>query len=566
MKKIILFVFLSLLAFLTACTTVGFHDLSEKKKNNYLDNRPKLMLSIVVDQMRSDYLMRFKDKLTPGIDTNGRLGGFQYLIENGAYYPLAEYSLLQNMTGPGHANILTGANAYLNGIALNTWQSPFQTDTDYCVRDTRYSIVTSSTETINSKGVSPQFLRATTLGDELKNASAPSKVVSVSLKDRSAVLLGGHRSDLSLWFDTKPFQWVTSTFYTEKLPEWVNVENSKIKTTINSETSFKKVSADSNLTPDREPAGKNLTYGKGLGLSFPHSVKIGKKDAIKLPYGLNITADAAIAAFDNEQLGRDKFSDMLAVSFSSFDYMGHAFGPNSREMEEMLVATDQAISKLLNHINSSIPGGLENVLIMLTADHGASPNPEWLAGNKIPAGRINSAKLIERAELKLTEKFGKPVNTNWIIYDNDFNFFLNQPLIKKMKLDRSSVETVTKEVLVDSNKFIQVFTRSEYFEGNLPVGMFRNLIENTYVDGRSGDVIAIPFPHNLHDDRKFVADHLTGYSYDRYVPLLISGSNIVANTYSEQAKIVDIAPTLSYLLGIVPPSMSEGRVLSEIMQ
>jgi predicted AlkP superfamily pyrophosphatase or phosphodiesterase len=521
-----------------------------------LKNRPKLIVTIVIDQFRADYLTRFQSRFLPA-KKGPQVGGFQYLMTQGAYFPFGQYDLLQCMTGPGHASILTGAYPYVGGIPLNSWFDQNKKKTTYCVEDSESPLV-GPEKSASSSGVSPRNLVATTVGDELKNAGYPSQVVSVSLKDRSSVLMGGHRADLAIWMDPTSHQWVSSRYYLPKqeLPSWVKKLNQETLPPLGKEYVWKISGQGTGFsTADSIPPS---------GQSFPHVSQFGSKADLANPLGLELTEIAAENAVNALRLGQGETTDLLAVSFSSHDYVGHAFGPNSREMEEMTVAEDRVLSRLFNFLEQKVPGGLQNVVIAFTADHGVAPSPEWGKMNKLEAGRIDENQLAKSLSEHLKEKFGNPKNGAWVLQVIDLNFYLNHEAIRDKGLENSVVEAAAKSYLEKSPYTAFVLTYSEYLDRKLPPGMFEKQTLHTYYKGRSGDVILLAKPYFIPVGS--TADHFTSYSYDRTVPIILAGRSIQPGIYATRAEVVDIAPTLSFLSGVIPPSLSEGRVLHEILR
>lgn len=523
----------------------------------YAVEKPKLILMVVIDQFRSDYLTRFKKRFKPAHGANGEVGGFEYLTSEGAYYPFAEYDILQSMTGPGHATVLTGAYPYQSGIPVNEWYDASLKKKIESIEDSKTKPVPEST----LAGMSPTNLLATTVGDELKNAGYPSRVLSVALKDRASILMGGHRADLAIWFDPKSFQWVSSQYYLPegKLPDWLIALNGSITAQKGKPTKFDKQGPGTGLSTDNPMVVAEAV--KDSGAEFPHVQPIGSKGSLNLPFGLDLTEAAAEKMIEQYNLGNGKATDVLAVSFSSHDYMGHAFGPNSREMEEYAVADDQSISKLLNFVKKRVPGGLSNVVVVLTADHGTPSNPDWLKKEKIDAGRLDSKNLITAVENRLEQKFGKLGNEHWIISEFAFNLYLNKSAIGKKKLNVSDVESEAKAALLEIHGVAHVVTSTDYAKRILPPGQHERQILKTYYPGRSGDLVIIPLPNYM--SNYATVTHQTGYNYDRMVPVILSGFHIKKGVHAQKAEVVDIAPTLSFLTGTVAPSMSEGRVLSE---
>jgi hypothetical protein len=479
----------------------------------------------------------------------------------GAYFPFAEYDILQPMTGPGHATILSGTYPYLGGIPVNEWFNG--KNQVYCVADSEFETVGPAKPWPQS-GTSPRNFLGTTVGDELKNAGLPSKVVSVALKDRAAILMGGHRADLALWMDTGSFRWVSSSFYlpNRKLPPWVESLNGKLQTRSGQHYLWTLPSL-----PETTQAIFNVNRSgpdiKAIGDSFPHPVIRGTESELGSPGGLDLTVEAAEAAFEATHLAQGKGTDLLAISFSSHDIVGHAFGPNSRENEEMVVAEDRAIARLLGFIAKKVPGGLKNVVVALTADHGVAPVAEWLAAHRMDAGVVHERELNPRLEEKLEKKFGKIEGAPWLAFSVDFNYWINRSALEKAKANLEEVSNELKRILLEEKYFAYAFTGMDVDNHHLPPGMHERRILKTYFPGRSGDVIAIPRPFYYVGES--TANHMADYSYDETVPLVLAGPGIRRGKFATRAEVVDLAPTLTYLLGIVRPSLSEGRVLSEAL-
>lgn len=552
----------SLVAVLLVFTTLS--PLATSAASQASPDSPKLVLVMVIDQFRADYLTRFKKLFKPALSKSGEVGGFEYLTTQGAYYPYGEYDLLQCMTGPGHATILSGSYPYQMGIPINNWFSRESQKHVYCAEDLDAPLV--GVDASKAKyGRSPKNFWGTTVGDELKNAGHPSKVVAIALKDRSAIMLGGHRADLAMWLDQSSMQWISSKFYWSdgKTPSWVQKLNESITKRKQATYQWNKGSQDSGLSFAESFADTENANIFG-GTQFPHQVKAGSRGAIGIPLGNDLTLEAAEHALKAFDLGKHRSPDILAVSFSSHDIAGHAFGPNSRELEEMTLADDRAISRLLNSVRKSVPGGLKNVVFVLTGDHGVAPVPEYLQRFKVPAARVSLEATSNQINDRLNSKYGKPKQGEWILYADDYNYFLNASAIAEKGLERSLVEAEGKAALKNVPGFAYVFTSSEYETRKLPPGMFGRQASKTFVPGRSGDIIGILKPfHILSED---TASHLTGYSYDRTVPIIIGGAPMKPGKYAQKAEVIDIAPTLSFILGVLPPATSEGRVLSEAIK
>ncbi len=507
--------------------------------------RPKLIVTLVIDQFRPDYISRFEKKLLPALQKNGEAGGLLYLTTQGAYFPQGQYDLLQCMTGPGHATILTGAYPYQHGIPLNDWFDRKASKRVYCVEDPSALLV--GLEKTPAMGASPRNLRVTTLGDELKNAYPQTRVVSIALKDRSAILMGGHRADLALWFDSGSLRWITSRFYISQggLPGWVAALNASLAPRLGKPAEWK--------TPQ-----------------FTHASTWGKYEALASPAGLELTADAAIRALEELKLGQRANSDapdLLSVSFSSHDYVGHQYGPYSPEIEEMTIQDDRATSKLINAVRKKIPGGLKDVWFVFTSDHGIPPIPEELAKNRVPSGRLLEQEIASAIDQRLNREFGKAPSGKWVSFYTDYNFYFDPRAMQEHARERETIERAAKEVASAFEGVSHAFTRSDYQKRLLPPAMFERKILKTYLDDRSGNLILITRPA-IQPGGPPSTTHFTAYSYDSTVPIAFVGAPFKksASPRTEKAEVVDIAPTLSFVLGLVPPSGSEGRVLGEALR
>jgi hypothetical protein len=528
--------------------------------------RPRLVLTLVIDQFRADTLPRFKDRLLPARQTNGRPGGLRYLMENGTYYPYAQYEILQSMTGPGHATILTGSYPSQNGIAANDWYDDIKRERTYCTEDAAYSTIGAEKQKPHA-GTSPRNLVGTTVGDELKNSGfSQSKVITVALKDRAAILLGGHRADGAYWMDKSGKRWVSSTFYFPDgiLPAWVGNVNTEISKAAGSAFTWKAEGPGTGLSLTDSMALKD-EWNQRIGSKFPHKLKSATPEALSSPWGIDATLELALAALRTEKLGSDRSPDLLAVSFSTHDYIAHAFGPNSREAEEITLAEDRAIARLLGTIEQLVPGGLAEVTVTLTADHGGPHNPDWLAKNRVNAGRIDEAALLTRLEERLQKEFGKPQGAEkWIGYGVDFAWTLDpHPVVQSGKPNRAFEEVLRAELLKEPGA-AHVLTASDVNDNRFPAGALERQIKKTWFKGRAPSVMLIPKP--FYQPAEDTVTHLTGYSYDAVVPLILSGKGIQKGVQAVTAHVVDLAPTLTWLLGVTPPALSEGRVLSEAVR
>ncbi len=498
-------------------------------------DRPKLIVLVVIDQFRADYLTRFESQFLPAVQKDGKLGGFRYLMSKGAYYPLGKYDVLQSITAVGHMTVSTGSYPYLSGIVANSWFDRAEKKEVYCTEDSQSPLIPGDPSDLE-EGRSPKRLTGSTIGDQLKVSNGSSRVYSLAIKDRSSILMGGHTADLALWLNKKTGQWTTSEYYlpSKKLPQWVEELNQKSKKTLRS-----------SKNPDE---------------------KLDLSDVIASPIGNLLTADAVDAALVSLRLGRGQAPDLFAVSLSTHDAAGHRYGPNSREMEEMTLSDDRMISRLLNSIQKSTPGGLKNVVVVLTGDHGVAPNEEWSKTIRLPFKKLDTDVIKNRLNAHLDSKLGKSGESPWVLEEMGFHFYLNLPVMNQKGIELTRVEELAKEFLKSIPGVAQAFGSRDYESKRLPPGKLERQILHSYFPGRSGDLVIVPQSFvvpSLATQR--AATHITGYSYDQTVPIIFSGMHIKRGVYASQAEVIDIAPTLAFLAGVIPPSSSEGRVLSEIL-
>ncbi len=473
--------------------------------------KPKLIVFMVIDQFRTDYLSRYRSEF--------RKDGFRALIDRGAYFPYGEYDVLQAMTCPGHATVLTGAYPYQMGIPINDWYDQTLKKKRYCVEDPDFHWVGS--ETPEHSGTSPQTLHGTTLTDELKNSGAPSRVISFALKDRAAILMGGHRPDFSFWLDHKNRRFVSSDYYLKdkKLPDWIESLNRKVEKS-------------------------NCDYNTSCGVE--------------------LTVDAfesVIKEFKNKPLKNS--TDFISLSFSTHDYAGHRFGPNSPEIHDVTLAEDLAVSRIRKIVETQYPGGLKNVLFVLTGDHGVSPSPEYLKDTGIDSGRIDEKALVDEMNSFLNKKY--KTKTTWVPFSLDLNFFIDEKVAEDNKIDLNTVARDIKQIALKNSAILYAFTEQDVLLRQLPPVQFERQILKTYLHGRSGHVVGIHKPYYIVANANHTS-HMSGYTYDRTVPIIFSGFGIKSGLYPERVEVIDIAPTLASLLGILPPALSEGKVLKSVFK
>jgi len=384
-----------------------------------------LGIVLVIDQFRADYLMRFEEKFLPP-----SANGFRAIMQKGAYFPLADHGLLQDMTGPGHAAILSGSYPYRNHISINWWFDRELNKEQYCVEDDSTKIIGSDGVVTTAKfGISPKNFNATTVGDELKNVDRPSRVVSIALKDRAAVLMGGKRADNVFWFDDKGCQWVTSDYYQKELPEYVKKQNTHL-------ASMKKEKFSWGLFKDIQYCSKESTL---------------------TPWIPEETFKLALNTVDEMKLGRGKDTDLLLLSLSSHDYLGHRVGPNDENMEKMTIAEDKLIADFLTKLSKKLPNGLNDVFLVLTGDHGAPPSPKSLPQAKIPSENISEEVTIKLIEDTLTKEFGKPKGGKWVRDFVEFQVYFNREALVDAKVSVNQAVAACRKRLLQERYLDQVW-------------------------------------------------------------------------------------------------------------
>lgn len=486
----------------------------------------RLGVLVVVDQFRADYLMRFREEFK---------GGFKRLQKEGAYFPLADHGLLQNMTGPGHAALLTGAYPYRHGITLNYWYDRKKDQTLYCVQDDAFPQIGRDGEVKGYKGLSPKNLNATTVGDELKNAGRSSRVVSVSLKDRAAILMGGKRADHAIWFDDDHCQWVTSRFYETTLPAFVQKRNVELAKLPN----------------------QTMSWG-------PYqNIKYCSHESTRTPWAIQETLDLALGSMDELKLGQGNDVDLLLVSLSSHDYLGHNLGPNDDHMKALTLAEDEKLGWFMDQIEKRM-GGSDRVFYVFTGDHGIPPLPSSLPNSRVDTENVPMKRTQDLIEKTLTKKFGRPKGGKWIKRLHSYQVYFDQSALASAKVSMSRAIQVLRPVLLSEPYLDHVLSQEEVMaDRKVPPADFGKIVDRT-LHARGGDMIMVFKPFHYSDS--YPLTHMTHYSYDRYVPLIFMGEAFKAGTYRQIVNIADLAPTLSSVLEVIPPAQSEGRVLTEILQ
>lgn len=528
MKKLSAFLFFSFFLFIFIC-----------------HSQPRLVVGIVVDQMRYDYIDKYWNKFSPD--------GFRRLVQEGYNCKNTNYNYVPTFTGPGHASIYTGATPSVHGIVSNEWIDKTTGKRVYCAYD---DSTTSVGGTAKAGKMSPKPLLTTTIGEELKKVDPQSKVIGIALKDRGAVLPAGHHANAAYWFDASNGNWITSSYYMKELPAWVNDFNkrelakkylSQSWTTLFPIEQYTESDADDN---DCEEPLKG-TFRPVFPYDLPFLMKQnGGVGLIRsTPFGNSFTKDFALETIRQEKLGKDAVPDLLCVSFSSTDYIGHQFGPQSVEVEDCYLRLDKDLGELLRFLDEWV--GKDNVLVFLTSDHGANEAVPCLRKKNIPAGILH-----EKQASDLLKKFISDTYKDTIrLIVNDFDVYLDRKKIESKGLNWTDVKNKTALYLRGINGIVDAVTSDEVQAGifSSPGDSIRFKVKAGFYPGRSGDVIFVLKPGWLEGYERGTS-HGSPYWYDTHVPLLWWGHSVKPGSSEETLTITQIAPTVSQILKVPVPN------------
>ncbi len=535
---------------------------------------PKLVLQITVDQLRGDMPSAYLDKMGKG--------GFKYLLSEGVVYKDAHHNHANTETIVGHATLATGALPAVHGMIGNVWYDDKLQRLVYNVEDSRYPLlsadagVNQKTEidptqrTAKSSGRSPSNIQVSTFSDEVMIASnGKAKVFGVSVKDRGAISMAGHMGK-AFWFSKKSGEFVTSEYYYDKYPEWVTGWNAAKPTEKYHQKSWQLSQKQENYVFAKQDDQAWETKFPGFGRTFPH--QYGEMDNSYFttfltlsPAGDELTLDFAKELLIKEQLGQDKITDYLSVSFSSTDYVGHIFGPSSLEAEDNMFRLDRTIANLLKFIDKKV--GLDNTLIVLSADHGAAEVPAYLSTLGMKTEPVTPKTWDKEPSMQaLKKQFGFD-NALIKSYFHPY-IYLDRDLIARRKL---SLEQVQKAVAMEVAKFDGValaVTSSDIEQGNIPQDYLHILVGNNHSKNRSGDIYVVLEAHRFVADMEglsVAATHGSPWGYDTFVPLIFAGFNLDDEVVYDRVSTTDIAVTLSAILGIKAPSGAQGKVLKKVL-
>lgn len=522
----------------------------DSSKTSYQEEQPKLIVGIVVDQMKYDYLTRYREHFTDA--------GFQRMINEGYNFANHHFNYFPTYTGPGHAAIYTGATPSVSGIIGNSW---FDRDINrnlYVVEDTTVTTVGGSGEVGQ---MSPENLLSSTFGDELKKVSNSSKVIGLSLKDRGAVLPAGHLGNLALWYDDSQGHFVSSTWYSQELPEWVKTFNEKGEARTYSDQTWKTLlpfEKYTNSNPDDSPYEQAFSWeDKPV---FPHEFSKAEGSSYwtvkSSPFGNTLLKDLAVSAIENEKLGQDDITDILTISFSSTDYIGHQFGPHSVEIEDTYIRLDRDLADLFAKLDETVGEG--NYLVFLTSDHGVVDVPAQLEETGQPGGYFDVRRATQSLQNYLIEKYG---NENWIRGLANQQIYLDRDLIQQKKnINLNDIQEDIADYLLQFEGVLSTNTASDFMQERYEEGL-QGMYQRGFQYQRSGDVYLQLKPGWLIRSSRTGTSHGSPYSYDTHVPMLLYGWGIPKGVTYDKTLVTQLAPTISGMLKIPLPSGTEGRPL-----
>src|SRR5271170_776125 len=504
--------------------------------------RPKLVVVIVIDQFRGDYLERYRDQFGDG--------GFRLFLDHGANFTDCNYDYANTRTAPGHATLFTGSYTSGHGIVANEWWDPRKKKRVTSVEDDSTKLVGISGDRA-ATGASPHNLLSDTLGDELKLATGgKARVFAISLKDRAAVLPAGFSGDAAYWIDPKSGDWITSTYYRPDLPEWVRNFNGSRRAAKYWNREWK--ASDGSLLGSTAPQNGKNKSGEPLGF---YQV-VGST-----PFANDYQFEFARELVLYEKLGAGPSTDLLVISLSANDILGHQFGPDSPQMRSMALELDRQLAEFFDFLRHQI--GMASVWMALSADHGVAPLPEFAKTLRLPAANLDSKGLREQINSLLTKKYAKKA---------DYVLNLDYPLAWLSAeafagtlggKDESVAEADTGEAMKQAG-LVGYFTKSQLARGEIPATETGRRYAHSY--SPEGGWYVIGMPSLFHVGSTKGTDHATPFSYDTHVPLAFYGLAFQPGIYRTHAEPVDLAVTLASLLGINAPAKATGRVLTEALQ
>jgi arylsulfatase A-like enzyme len=501
---------------------------------------PKAVIVISYDQMRGDYPESFSRFW------GNR--GFNRIMKEGAYSPLCHFNHVSNMTCPGHAVLLTGSYPSLTGIVSNDFFDSPSGCICYCTEDKKHPVKGNP-----SIGRSPELLKQLTLGDVLQKKHPKSKGLAIALKDRSAILMAGRNpQNTVLWFDWKTQNFTTSSYYTQ--PSWLDDLNRTLPYTAYAGKVWRTIIPDSISYEDSVNVEGNFPGGN---FTFPHEIGVPGQQhyteaMLTSPFGISYLFESAKFAIKNNEIGNDEITDIVSIGVSTTDFLGHTFGPDSREIQELYIHADSILGDFLDHLDQTI--GKQNYLVVIASDHGVSPIPEYITRfGKVPvdAGRINEKTLKETLEKEIGKKCGQKENATWIKYIEPPSIFLNDTTILSSGYETNMIVDTLCTVLSKIDGIAHAVPTSMIQQGLIPPGWTKELLEmyrNDIHPDRTGEIMFMVKPYWLFGSKP--ASHGTPYDYDTHVPLMFFGGGISPMQIQGKTDPADIVPTLAHILQV----------------
>ncbi len=517
--------------------------------------KPKLVVGLVIDQMRWDYLYRYNALYGPN--------GFKRLLSQGFSNENAMIPYTPTYTAVGHTCVYTGSVPAITGIVGNNWFDKSTGRSVYCTDDSTVKTVGSTT---NAGQMSPANMWTSTITDELRlSNNFKSKVIGISLKDRGAILPAGHSANAAYWYDDKPGKWITSSYYMDNLPSWVDGFNAKDLPAVYMSKDWNTLLPISKYdlsTEDDKPYESSIKGEKTV--VFPHKLStisaVDKYSAFKTtPFSASFSFDFAKAAIENEKLGKNTVTDFLALSISTPDYIGHAFGPNSIEVEDTYLRLDKDIADFLAYLDKTV--GMGNYLFFLTADHGVAHIPGFMAEHKIPAGNFNDDNVAKKINAALDSVFGVKKAIQTVM---NYQVYLNTDLLAKEGKDIVAVKKLIISMLKDEPFVVTAFATEDLEITTLPQPQ-KSMMINGYNPKRSGDIQFTAKPGYFDGGTKGTTHGLWN-PYDSHIPLLWFGWKVKPGKSNREVYMTDIAPTLAAMLQIQMPNGSVGKVITEVIK
>lgn len=551
MKKQILLLFTTLLFLQCKAQSPTYNS-----NTNFKTNKPKLMVGIVIDQMRFDYLYRFYNKFGNS--------GFKRLLNNGFVLEDVHLNYAPTHTAVGHTSIYTGTTPSIHGIMANNWYDKNLHKSIYCVDDFNYHTIGG----VSGGEKSPNRLQVTTVSDQLHLAqSRHGKVIGISMKDRAAMLPVGHTANAAYWFNGKGNgKFISSSYYMNKLPLWVSNFNNR---NLAKSYLYEDWHTLYNIKDYTESIEDNNDYEKKLkgenNVVFPHKIADLFKNSNNYnlinftPSGNTLLMEFAKETILNENLGKNKYTDFLSISFSATDYIGHQFGVDSKEVEDTYIRLDQDLATLLSFLDKKVGQG--KYTLFLTADHGALPTLPYLQENRIPSLYFDEKEFTNYLKKIVKNKFNQD---NLIENFSNFQLFYNHKAIEKHNISTKKLTNFILNNIINYNGIYKCFSAKKILQLNANERIIK-YVQNGFNQKFSGDIIIIPNPGTVTHMKKGT-EHSTVYGYDTHIPLIFYGFGIKKGHSSAYTPVINIAPTLSYLLKIEAPNGNKGTVINEVLK